>query len=317
LRRNNLSLERLVHAIEAVLERERSQLALWVPVALGIGVCAWFALPAQPHWLAWILGWLGLALGFGALSRGGRLGQSLAIGAVLIAAGTLLPWAKATLVGAPPLGRAAVVEMQAQVRSIEPLAARNVTRLLLAPVNRPDLPLQVRVNAPPEHLPAGLAEGDRITVRARLMPPPASALPGAYDFAMRAYFSGIGATGRSLGPIAITAHGGEGAALRTRLGAHVRAQLPGPEGAIAVALATGDQAGLSDADADAMRRSGLAHLLSISGLHVSALIGGVMLIVYRLLALSPTLALRLPLILIAACAGAAAGVGYTLLTVAL
>src|SRR3546814_1227666 len=62
-----------------------------------------------------------------------------------------------------------------------------------------------------------------------------------------------------------------------------------------------------------MRRSGLAHLLSISGLHVTAVIGGTMLLVMRLLALSPALALRAPLPLIAASAGALAGIGYTLL----
>jgi len=63
-----------------------------------------------------------------------------------------------------------------------------------------------------------------------------------------------------------------------------------------------------------MRRSGLAHLLSVSGLHLTAAVGAVMLLTLRLLALSPTLALRYRLVLIAAAAGALAGIGYTLLT---
>ncbi|WP_197424299.1 ComEC/Rec2 family competence protein, partial [Sphingomonas sp. CCH9-E2] len=59
---------------------------------------------------------------------------------------------------------------------------------------------------------------------------------------------------------------------------------------------------------------GLAHLLSVSGLHVTAVVGATMLLVLRLLALSPWLALRWPLPVIAAgVAGLAAG-GYTLLT---
>ncbi len=253
-------------------------------------------------------------MAIGAFAAGGRLAQTFMIGAMLMAAGCLLPWAKAMLVGAPPLGRAAMVEMTAQVLGAEPQAARGVTRLTLAPVARPDLPAKVRANAAPDTLPPGLKAGDMVRLKARLMPPPASALPGSYDYAVRAYFDGIGATGRAIGPVALVSAGTQGLGLRERLGAHVHARLPGPEGAIAVAFATGEQAGISEADADAMRRSGLAHLLSISGLHVSALIAGVMFLVYRLLALSPTLALRLPLILIAACAGAAAGVGYTLLT---
>ncbi len=63
-----------------------------------------------------------------------------------------------------------------------------------------------------------------------------------------------------------------------------------------------------------MRRSGLAHLLSISGLHVAAVVGAAMLLTMRLLALSPRLALRWPLPLLAALAGAVAGIGYTLLS---
>jgi competence protein ComEC len=63
-----------------------------------------------------------------------------------------------------------------------------------------------------------------------------------------------------------------------------------------------------------MRRSGLAHLLSISGLHVTAVVGAVMLLTLKLLALSPTLALRFRLVLVAAGAGATAGLAYTLLT---
>ena len=74
----------------------------------------------------------------------------------------------------------------------------------------------------------------------------------------------------------------------------------------AAALATGDVGAISDADAEAMRRAGLAHLLSVSGLHITAAVAATMLIVLRLLALSPWLALHTRLPLIAALAGAAA-----------
>ena len=314
LRRSMNALAGLPARVEIVLERERAQLPLFAPMALGGGICAWFAFPAQPQWIAWLLVWLGIATGIGVVAKGGRFAQMLMIGAVLLAAGLLLPWAKAALGGAPPLGRAAMVEMQAQVLAVEPQAARGITRLTLSPDARPDLPAKVRVNAPPEDLPKGLLAGDTVRVKARLMPPPAAALPGSYDFAIGAYFSGIGATGKAIGEVQLVAAGNRGPGLRERLARHIAGRLPGAEGAIAVAFATGEQAGIGEADAEAMRRSGLAHLLSISGLHVSALIGGVMFLVYRLLALSPTLALRFPLIIIAASAGALAGLGYTLLT---
>jgi competence protein ComEC len=302
--------------VEALLERERGQLPLWVPVLLGAGICAWFALPVPAHWLAWSLGWLGFGLLAAALSRnGGRLSGALAAGAVLLGAGCLLSWGKSLIVGSPPLARPAVVTMEARVFGIERLVARDVVRLQLEPIDRPDLPRGVRVNLEANATPIGLTTGDHVRLRARLMPPPSASVPGGYDYALRAYFAGIGATGRALGPITITAAGPrDGWQLRERLGRHVASQMEGGAGAIAVALANGDQSGISEEDAEAMRRSGLAHLLSISGLHVSALIGATVLIVVRLLALWPRIAVRWPLLLIAAGCGAAAGIGYTLLT---
>ena len=53
----------------------------------------------------------------------------------------------------------------------------------------------------------------------------------------------------------------------------MRARLAGSPGAIAAAFASGDRGAIAASDEDAMRDAGLTHLLSISGLHVSAVIG--------------------------------------------
>ena len=63
-----------------------------------------------------------------------------------------------------------------------------------------------------------------------------------------------------------------------------------------------------------MRRSGLTHLLSVSGLHIAAVVASAMLLSLKLLALSERLALRFNLVLVSAGVAAAAGIGYTLLT---
>uniref|UniRef100_UPI001BD307E4 ComEC/Rec2 family competence protein n=1 Tax=Sphingomonas sp. dw_22 TaxID=2721175 RepID=UPI001BD307E4 len=111
-----------------------------------------------------------------------------------------------------------------------------------------------------------------------------------------------------------TAGGARGAHPVARLWATIQGRVGGGGGGIASALATGDQGAISEPDAEAMRRSGLAHLLSVSGLHVSAVTAAAMFVVLRLLALSPTLALRWRLPLVAAGAGALAAIGYTWLT---
>ncbi|MET0363289.1 MAG: ComEC/Rec2 family competence protein, partial [Sphingobium sp.] len=190
-------------------------------------------------------------------------------------------------------------------------------RLLLSPVDRPDLPKKIRVNVAAADMPKGqrIRSGDRLHVRVRLMPPAAPALPGGYDYARKAWFDGLGATGKALPPLVVTARGeGTGPGIRERLSAHVASRVDGGPGALAVTLATGDRGRISPEVEDEMRQSGLSHLLSISGVHVTALIGGVVFLVFRLLALSTRLALRWPLLLISAGAGAGAGVGYTLLT---
>jgi competence protein ComEC len=76
---------------------------------------------------------------------------------------------------------------------------------------------------------------------------------------------------------------------------------------------TGDQGGIPNRIIDAMRDSGLAHLLSISGLHIG-LVAGILLIGLRAgLALVPWLALRLPSKKVAAVAALITTGGYVML----
>jgi competence protein ComEC len=303
---------------EQWLETERSQLALWSPVALAAGIIAWFLLPARTDWIAFTCLCLAGATALLLAARGaGRLARTAGLALLLMAAGCLLPWAKAALVDTNVLARAAFVTMEVVVERVEPLPGRGMTRLLVRPQGRADLPRRVRLNLEDKALPAGtsIAPGDTLRIRARLMPPAPATLPGGYDYARRAYFDGIGATGRIVPPVIVLRSGpGQGLDLRNRLSGHVARQVEGALGAIAVTLATGDRGRIAPEDEEAMRQSGLAHLLSISGLHVTALVGIVVLLSYRLLALSTRLALRWPLMLISAAVGAGAGVGYTLLT---
>jgi competence protein ComEC len=142
------------------------------------------------------------------------------------------------------------------------------------------------------------------------------ALPGGYDFARDAWFKRIGAVGKALGEVAVVRPASESGldGVRDRLDRHIRERLPGSAGGIATALATGDQNAVPQADADAMRRSGLTHLLSVSGLHIAAAVGAAMLLTLKLLALSERFALRVNLVLVAAGVGALTGIAYTLLT---
>src|SRR3546814_1899494 len=73
------------------------------------------------------------------------------------------------------------------------------------------------------------------------------------------------------------------------------AVLEGPRGAVAAALITRQRGGIPDAVEEDMRDSGLAHLLSISGLHMG-LVAGLLFFALRAgLALVPAVALYRPI----------------------
>ncbi|QNA84275.1 ComEC family competence protein [Sphingomonas sp. So64.6b] len=312
------------NALERWLEAERDQLILWFPVAVGAGVTAWLMLPDPSAWRAALLMAGGVAFLALAVGRGGRAGRAVGIGALAAALGFSLIWLRASDAAGIVLTRPVIVAFEARVETIEPLAARELVRLRLAPIQVIDQPTDRKPTRLPEHVRVNLAEGDvpaaltrgaTIRLKARLMPPPQPAVPGAYDYARVAWFDGIGGTGRGFAPVAVIAAGdAPGAGLRDRLSRHIQTRVEGSAGGIASALATGDQGAIAEEDAEAMRRSGLAHLLSVSGLHITAVVAATMLVVLRLLALSPWLALHFRLPLIAAAAGAAAAIGYTLLT---
>jgi len=83
---------------------------------------------------------------------------------------------------------------------------------------------------------------------------------------------------------------------------------------VAVAMTTGHEAFVTPEDTQAMRDSGLAHVLSISGLHM-AIVGGFVFFAVRLfIAAVPPIALRFPGKKIAAVAGLLAVGGYLVLS---
>lgn len=306
--------------LEALLEAEREQLPLWLPVALLAGIAAWFILPDVASWSAFMAIAGALFLAALALGRGSRAAAALGWFSLFAMIGCALVWARAESVSAPRLERPRAAAFTAELLRADRLAARGQLRLLLAPRDAPDLPPQLRVSVPLDKAPEGLEPGATVRLRAYLLPPPPMALPGAYDFARTAWFARIGATGRLLGELEIVAPpAGNGwqawlQSARQRTSAHIQERLPGSPGTIAAALATGDQGAISEADAEAMRASGLAHLLSVSGLHITAVVGAILFLTLRLLALSPWLALRLNLVLVAAGVAGLAAIAYTLFT---
>jgi competence protein ComEC len=96
--------------------------------------------------------------------------------------------------------------------------------------------------------------------------------------------------------------------------ARIRAVLPGEAGAVASALVTGVRDAIPFEVNEAMRISGLYHVLSISGLHMVLVAGVIFALVRGGLALVPVLALRRPIKKWAALAALGAAAFYLVLS---
>jgi len=310
--------------VDRLFEIERGRIALWTPVLFAAGIGAYFALPVEPP-LVVAFALVILALAARLMVRVQALGLLLTGALLCIALGFSAAKLRTELVRAPVLaerldyavisGWAAAWEDRAgqknrltiRVREIEglpPEATPGTVRLTTHADKPPMLGAMVRVNA-------------------GLLPPPAPTHPGGFDFAQMAYFMGLGAVGYAKSDI--TMINGPPAPLMIRLrakvddvraaiGARVAEVLAGPAAGIATALISGDRGGIREAQKEAMRGAGLAHVLAISGMHMAIMAGAIYYALRLMLVAVPGLALRVPVKKWAALAALAGALAYLLIS---
>ena len=297
-------------------EAERGRFFLWLPVLMTAGAVIFFALRSDPP------AWLAPAL----------LVPALAV--LVVTWPRILPRAAASCVVAAALGFAAAqlatlrapslmevptraVVVEGTVRVVEPLPeGRRVTLEAVrldggAPLERL-LRIRLRTNDA-----TSVAAGDTLHVRALLMRPAPPAYPGAWDLQRDAFYQGFGAFGMALGASERVAGGGAASPvqrLRETIAARIAAVLSGSTAAIATTMLTGNTSSISEADRQAFRNAGLAHLLAIAGLHIGIVMGLVFATTRLALAVWEWAALHWPAKQIAAVAALLAAAGYMLLT---
>ena len=164
-----------------------------------------------------------------------------------------------------------------------------------------------------------LAAGERWRLRLRLKPPHGFVNPGGFDYERWLFRQQVAATGyvRDAGVAERLAAGAGPYWLdrwRQGLRARLHAALPAGVGrALIPALVIGERGGLGPAQWQVFSRTGTSHLIAISGLHVGLVAGAVFLLVRRLWARLPALALRLAAPRAGAAAGLLAALGYAAL----
>ena len=317
---------RLVAAIQTEIEAQTLRWRLWAPVAFGSGCALYFGAKTEPALLP-LMGLATVASGLwlGARAWGHRRAVTLPL--MLLAcvslgiATTKIRSDRVASPIAPALAEPATIH--AWVIDVDSPGA-NGARIIMAPVHveglSPDeTPSRLRTTVRGEPPPPGRP----VRLFAILNPPPAPASPGAYDFARGAYFQGLGGVAYALSEtrpvnlrtppwrlrLEININ-----AVRYDLAQRIVARLGERTGGVAAAMVTGHEAWIGQDTLDDMRDSGLAHILSISGLHM-AIVGGFTFFGVRLaVAALPWLALRISGKKVAAVAGLCAVGSYLVMS---
>jgi competence protein ComEC len=291
--------------LAAALLAERERWFLWLPVGVGAGIALYFAMPAEPPvWLGLIY-IVPLIPAFLYLRSSGSLENPVSVPLVIafapIALGMAIAPMRTWLVDAPVLERRAAYVVEARVRLVED-RVRGERLLLDQPalegVSPDDTPVLIRVSL--RSALEGLQPGDRVRLRAMLMPPSPPSQPHGFDFARQAYFMGLGAVGYALGHAERIAPAQDRtwslgiAHLRQVVADRIRSAVPGDAGAVGVALLTGLRGAIPEHVWREMQIAGIAHLLAISGLHLGLVAGTLFFAVRIAGARGPPLARRLP-----------------------
>jgi competence protein ComEC len=310
------------------LRRQADRWRLWAPVAFGSGAAIYFAMPREPQ------AWVGLA---GAVIAGVILlaanrwspARAMTVIAVLLACllgGFSMAKLRTEAARAPVAGgEARPQRMQGWVMDIVG-PGQGGPRLLIAPARigdwAPDAtPIRVRITLRGGYLPA---PGEPISVLAVINTPPQPASPGSYDFARDSYFQSVGGVGFALGPVQ-TWYPTEPPPWRLRLTMRINSMrwaltrrivdtLGVQSGGLAAAMTTGHDAFIPKDQVNDLRVAGLAHIISISGLHM-AIVGGFVFAIARFgIAAWPWLALRISGKKLAAALALAAVLAYLVLS---
>ena len=292
---------------------QQGRLLGWTAVFFGAGVAVYLCLGAEPPaWLAVVAALAAAALAAVALPalRSGR--RAARFVAALLAAAALGGFCAAAFKGQSTGTRLLHapledVVVEGLVFSRAPLraggregAAQRPFRYGFAPtavegVAPEDVPSTVSLVHPDAGEP--VAPGGFVRLRASLRPVPGPVEPGAGGLSERLWFAGTGAVG-IVHDVAALEHPTrslswrEGLAvamaeLRLDVLARIQAAVSGDSAGIAAALIVGERALISRPALQALRDSGLSHLLAISGLHMALVAGAFLWAGTRLSLLGP------------------------------
>ena len=280
------------------------------PLLLALAVCfgsyAYFNMGREPSWTLVAAGFIGAFACWLGVRRIWAWPMFSVVALIVLgfSSGVALAKLRTAMVAAPVIAEAQAPTMiEGWVIGMDRGGKGPRLRLrvhAIAGLSPDQTPRQVRLTHPNS---LNVAPGRFVRCYGVLRPPPAPSIQGDYDFQLQAWFEGLGGVGYVMGrcrggtlgaPSGVLGEASiQLASLRARLAEHVSAAAGERAGGFAAALMSGDRSHMRPEDAEALRGSGLAHLLAISGLHMGIVGGLVYLLLRRGLALIEPLALRI------------------------
>ncbi len=282
--------------------KDKTRLILWYPVLLALGIGFYFTLSREPS--KWITLAVIESLIIVAVIFRRRLTILKILGALaLVVAGFTLIQVKSIYLYAPPQnfpdktfyfkGEIAAIDSNYQGR-------RRFTLQNLEDFDGNIYPGKYRIV---QRSKKGEAKvGECVEMVGRIMPLARAVVPGGYQFDRKSYFTGLKGSGfaESRWFRIDCPEGGRHktfaayiADIRQKIVGRIAELLPPDEAAVTAAVIAGERSLIGQRLNEQYRDSGLAHFLSISGLHMSMLAGLMFFLVRFVLALFPPLALRL------------------------
>ena len=279
---------------------------LLLPLALMAGAAIYMTAPDEPSWLVLALATFPPAIVWALLRRRGGGFAALAFAMMAMAGlGATVGKLRTETMAAPVLGE-----------QIGPVRIEGIVAEIDASERSRRIRLHVRAieGLTPEQTPKYVRfsykgdipfdPGRAVACSAILSPPPRPVVPGDYAFHRDAWFQQLGGVGFSTGkceplptppPASISDRVAFWiGALRRTLAGHVYEEAGEKGGGMSAAMVAGDRSFITPDDSEALRLSGLAHLLSISGVHM-VLAGGIVFFIIRFLwPFAEQLALRVP-----------------------
>jgi len=263
---------------------------VWLGLATLGAVAAQLVPPASRVW-TWL--GMGMAVAAGAAARltgraSRRRGELSRVATVLAAAGVC--WGAAALgqlrlqaIARPVLPARHVAQLTLPHRGVVvgsvrglPVRHQGRTVVVLEATRVDDLPVEGRIRVSISARLRKLRPGDRLTLQATLRRPRGFANPGSFDlvgYLARRGIHVIGNASRTAPVLRCSRPAGTiGVRLarwRQRLVRAIARAVPGTEGAVLAALVVGDQQAIPTALREAFARTGVVHVLSVSGLHVA------------------------------------------------